>query len=582
MNRKLENNNIILLFRKLLPVQIFICMSSCLSGLVSGIIIGNFLDSQALTALGFVNPLNNIIGALSGLICTGSGILCGMAMGRCDRKQIDDIFSISLKILFVIGIMLTLITNIFASNIALLCGARTDQIAITATYIKGLSFGYLPMIIIPTLITFLQMSNRSVFSLILTISLAAFTLLYDVLFLKLVSTDLFYIGIASSFAQFTVLIIAIIYFLIHRITKFSLSAFNTDIIKDLFKYGFPGAIVGIFYSFRNIYINTAANNVAGSLAVSGMAIVFSFSGFFDSVNVGVGNSVKMLSSVFVGERDSSSLKNLTIHSLKEGIIFAIIKIIIIFLFGYQICTIFTDDKLILEQAYLMLIFYSLCMPFNIVVVVLSAIYLNEGKIILTNIMNLLTALLIPCGLCTVLPPFMGINGIYISYMLVEIVTIIIFYVYASLYNRKPVTSISQLLCLPENFDIVNKMTLSVNSIADTMNLCENVISFCREKGIDSRRANAAGLCIEEMATNIIIHGFSKDRKKHHTIDVFVKIENSEVNIRLRDDCLPFDPVKRLSSSNNNESNLGLKLVRGIASDMQYQTTFGLNILNITI
>ena len=582
MNRKLENNNIILLFRKLLPVQIFICMSSCLSGLISGIIIGNFLDSYALTALGFVNPLNSIIGALSSLICTGSGILCGMALGKGDKKRIDEIFSISMKILFITGVILILVTNIFAFNIAALCGAKTDQIVIAAAYIRGLSFGYLPMIIIPTLITFLQMSNRLVFSLILTVSLAAFTLIYDVLFLKLVSTDLFYIGIASSLSQYTVLIIALIYFLTHRIINFSLFAFNTDIIKDLFKYGFPGAIVGIFYSFRNIYINTAANIVAGSTAVSGMAIVFSFSGFFDSINVGVGNSVKMISSVFVGERDSESLKNLTAHALKEGIIFAIIKIIIIFLFGYQICTIFTSDVLILEQAYLMLRFYSFCMPFNIVVVVLSAIYLNEGKTVLSNIMNLLTALLIPCALCTVLPLFMGINGIYINYMLTEIITIIIFYVYASIYNRKPVTSISRLLCLPENFDTVNKMTVSVNSIADTMNLSENVIAFCKEKGIDSRRADAAGLCIEEMATNVILHGFSKDRKKHHTIDIFVKVENNEVNIRLRDDCLPFDPLKRLSASENNESNLGLKLVRGIASDMQYQTTFGLNILNITI
>ena len=158
-----------------------------------------------------------------------------------------------------------------------------------------------------------------------------------------------------------------------------------------------------------------------------MAIVFSFSGFFDSINVGVGNSVKMISSVFVGERDSESLKNLTAHALKEGIIFAIIKIIIIFLFGYQICAIFTSDVLILEQAYLMLRFYSFCMPFNIVVVVLSAIYLNEGKTVLSNIMNLLTALLIPCALCTVLPLFMGINGIYINYMLTEIITIIIYF-----------------------------------------------------------------------------------------------------------------------------------------------------------
>ena len=253
MNRKLENNNIILLFRKLLPVQIFICMSSCLSGLISGIIIGNFLDSYALTALGFVNPLNSIIGALSSLICTGSGILCGMAMGKGDKKRIDEIFSISMKILFITGVILILVTNIFAFNIAALCGAKTDQIVIAAAYIRGLSFGYLPMIIIPTLITFLQMSNRLVFSLILTVSLAAFTLIYDVLFLKLVSTDLFYIGIASSLSQYTVLIIALIFFLTHRVINFSLFAFNADIIKDLFKYGFPGAIVGIFYSFRNIF-----------------------------------------------------------------------------------------------------------------------------------------------------------------------------------------------------------------------------------------------------------------------------------------------------------------------------------------
>ena len=123
MNRKLENNNIILLFRKLLPVQIFICMSSCLSGLISGIIIGNFLDSYALTALGFVNPLNSIIGALSSLICTGSGILCGMAMGKGDKKRIDEIFSISMKILFITGVILILVlVFVFPDEICMFVG----------------------------------------------------------------------------------------------------------------------------------------------------------------------------------------------------------------------------------------------------------------------------------------------------------------------------------------------------------------------------------------------------------------------------------------------------------------------------
>ena len=44
----------------------------------------------------------------------------------------------------------------------------------------------------------------------------------------------------------------------------------------------------------------------------------------------------------------------------------------------------------------------------------------------------------------------------------------------------------------------------------------------------------------------------------------------------------FDPLKRLGTSDEIESNIGIRLVKNMASSMYYQTAFGLNVLNIEI
>ena len=44
----------------------------------------------------------------------------------------------------------------------------------------------------------------------------------------------------------------------------------------------------------------------------------------------------------------------------------------------------------------------------------------------------------------------------------------------------------------------------------------------------------------------------------------------------------FDSLKRLGTSDEIKSNIGIRLVKNMASSMYYQTTFGLNVLNIEI
>ena len=107
--------------------------------------------------------------------------------------------------------------------------------------------------------------------------------------------------------------------------------------------------------------------------------------------------------------------------------------------------------------------------------------------------------------------------------------------------------------------------------------------FCRERGIDGRRAYFAGLSLEEMAANVVGHGFTKDSKPH-SVDIRVVHKGDDVILRIKDDCIPFDPAERkeIMDPKDRMKGAGIRLVYKVAKDIQYQNILGLNVLTIRI
>ena len=101
-------------------------------------------------------------------------------------------------------------------------------------------------------------------------------------------------------------------------------------------------------------------------------------------------------------------------------------------------------------------------------------------------------------------------------------------------------------------------------------------------GIDARRSMFAGVCIEEMAGNIVDYGF--DDGKDHFVDVRVIVKGEQVIIRLRDDCRPFDPKKQVELYNPEDpaAHIGIRLVRKIATTFDYVNVLKLNNLIVKI
>lgn len=112
---------------------------------------------------------------------------------------------------------------------------------------------------------------------------------------------------------------------------------------------------------------------------------------------------------------------------------------------------------------------------------------------------------------------------------------------------------------------------------------ERIQHFCLEKGIDEKRSYLAGLCMEEMAGNVVEHGFTKD-KKDHTADIRVVYKDGRIILHIKDDCIPFDPKTRYSllEDQDADKNIGIRMVYGMTDDIVYQNLLGMNVLTITI
>ena len=118
---------------------------------------------------------------------------------------------------------------------------------------------------------------------------------------------------------------------------------------------------------------------------------------------------------------------------------------------------------------------------------------------------------------------------------------------------------------------------------EVQELSQAVWDFCESRGCDKRTTYLVSLSVEEMAGNIITHGFKGD-KRPHSIDVRLLIKGEDIILRIRDDCLIFDPVQQLSlySEENKTHHMGLRMIINSARDTQYTCILKLNNLVIKI
>ena len=377
------------------------------------------------------------------------------------------------------------------------------------------------------------------------------------------------------------------YFKKSAMMKLRFKGVKGEDFADILKTGLPGALGDGYQTARYLILNALIPIYAGSAGMSALSTANSFIGLFWTIPSAMLVVSRMLMSVSIGEEDRRSLTDVMRHMFKWSIPIMTVIGVGISLLAEPITNLYYHDPA--SEVYKMTVWGMRLLP---LVLPLALPTMNgecyaqtSGKQGLVNVMTIWDGVIGVVAFSALLLPFISINGVYWANILNSIFADLILVGYSVIKRKRFPRTMDDYMVIPDGFGVTeqDRIDMTVKDMEDVMTVSMKVTDFCKEKGIDDHRTYLASLCLEEMAGNIVEHGFTLD-KKIHSVDIRVVNKNDDLILRLKDDCAPFDPAARkdMVDPDNPAGNIGIRMVYGMAEKIEYHNILGLNVVTIRI
>lgn len=589
MNNTANTKMLTKLMFRLLPVQVLLAAVDSLDCLVSSYFASNYIGVSAMSAVGLYSPINMFITAVALLLAGGTSIICGKYLGRNEHEKLQNVFSLDLFLTAAVSLALTVL--FITGSLFDLTGIITADVMIRPIfnkYLFGLALGILPNIMTNQLPIFLSMENMNSRTLLSSIIYTVSTVFLNFLFVKVLRMGALGLALASSIGNWIFLAVQIQYFLSGR-SQLMISLQKPDFSDtgEIVATGLPGAASNGYQTLRGLIVNRLISTYVGSVGVSAFATADNILRIFWAVPLGMLAVSRLLMSVSIGEEDRQTLADIMRVVFRAYIPTMAITSLVLMVAAVPVTSVFYHDPA--DPVFMMTVWgfriLPICLPLSIICMHFTCYAQASNKQALVHILSLLDGVICVTVFTAILIPHLGMNSVYIANVLNGIVTTITVYVYSWIMKKHKPRNMDELMVIPDDFGVPeeDRLDLSIQNMDDVVKIAQLVQNFCLEKGIDKNRSYLAGLSLEEMAGNVVEHGFTKDKKKH-TADVRVVHKDDDVILRIKDDCIPFDPRERQQMDDKNDPtrNIGLKMVFKIAKSVQYQNLLGLNVLTMRI
>ncbi len=578
----------VLLFR-LLPVQILIAAVGTVNSIVSGLFAGNFVGEAAMSAIALYGPIRLLMTALNVMLFGGSTILCGRYLGRNQQEKIQSLFSLDIFLAAASGTVFCLVMLVISSSGLSAFMIQDDSVRVVFNqYLLGQAVGVLPFFLGRQLSVFLTMRNQINLTTIASLIMIAVNALLNLLFVAVLHWGAFGSALAFSLGNWAFFAVQALYLLRGKdALHFALRRVSWPDCGQIIKIGLPGAASTIYQSMLGIFVNGLITAYVGSAGLSAYAASDSVLNFFWSIPAGMLAVSRMLFSISIGEEDRQTLTDVMRNMFRcFAPLMCAVSVVIILLAEPLTQQFFRNPS---APVYMMTVRAFQILPLSMPLSVICMHFVCYGQVsdkqALIHILSVLDGVICIAVFSALLIPTLGMNGVYIANVLNGVVTLLTVIVYSVLKNRRIPRNTEDLMVIPDSFGVSedDRMDLTVRSMDEVVLVSERVQQFCLEKGLDARRSALAGLAMEEMAGNVVRHGFQADKKKH-SVDIRVVYKKSGVLLRIKDDCKPFDPGewKKVTAPSDPASNIGIRLVFQIAESVEYQSVLGLNVLSIRI
>ena len=382
------------------------------------IIVGNFVGSNALAAVGSSgSPIFLLIGFSQG-IAVGAGVVVAQYLGAKDREDAQRAVHTALALAVLLGLILT-IGGILVSR-ALLTAMDTpaEVLEDAVTYMQIYFGGVLFSVVYNMAAGILNAAGNSQRSLLYLGIASGTNILLDLVLIAGLRMGVAGAAIATDISQLVSCVLALRFLMRvqddYRVTAREIRVHGKMAVR-IIKVGLPTGIQNMVISLSNVLVQVSVNGY-GAAAMAGFAAYMKVDGF----NILPVLSFSMAATTFVGQNFGAGkidrVKKGTFVTLGMCIVYTILTGILLLVFQDSIMHLFTGDETVIAYGKICMLYFC---PFYWMLGILQGLagtVRGTGKSVPPMVVLLISLCLFRIvWIQFALPLFAGIEGVLLVY-----------------------------------------------------------------------------------------------------------------------------------------------------------------------
>ena len=421
----LKDNVVKLYFKYFFPTMCA-ALSTSVYILFDTIFIGQGVGSKGLTALNISLPIYSIYFGTGLLIGIGGSTLMSIEKGRERLDKANKIFTLSFILGLILATIYCIIGFVFLEEIALVLGATKEIMPFVKEYMVVVVIGTIPFVMGSVMAPFIRADKAPKKAMFAVIFSGFLNIILDYIFVFPLDMGMRGAAIATVFSY----TISCLILLTHLLSKNNTLRFKKDFYKlsyitRIFKCGLPSLFIEVSLGFVIFIFNIQILKIIGDDGVTAYSIISNTGIIAVALFNGISQTIQPLISINMGanlKERATRLRNLGLFTaLVIGVAFFILCII----FPEQIVRIFVNpNNEVLAIAINSIRTYSIAfivMGINMV----SGAYFQSIELAKESFIIAFCRGLLFVSICVfILPLFIGINGVWLSVPIGELLTLI--------------------------------------------------------------------------------------------------------------------------------------------------------------
>lgn len=422
-----EHFSYIKLMRFTIPTIAMMIFTS-IYGVVDGLFVSNIVGSEAFAGVNLIMPALMMLGSVGFMVGTGGSALVSKTIGEGNKKLANRYFSMLIYFLLIVGIVLSILGNVFIRQISELLGAKGEMVDICSTYGRTLLCS-LPFFMLQNCFqSFLVVAEKPAMGLCVSVIAGLSNMVLDFLFIYVFRLGVFGAALATAISEFVGAAIPLIFFI--RKNNSPLKLIKTKLeLKPILRTCSNGSsemVTNISMSLVNMLYNLQLVKFAGYDGVVAYGIIMYVGFIFSGTYLGYCVGVAPIVGYHYGAANTAELKNLFKKSLFLLSSAAVVLTACAELLSSVLAGIFVGYNQDLHNMTTNAIqLFALSYIISGINIFASAFFtaLNNGLV--SAVISFMRMLVFQIAFIFILPELLGLNGIWLAVVGAEICSLII-------------------------------------------------------------------------------------------------------------------------------------------------------------